>query len=146
MSEQIIDRHAFGLERPQVLSVEGNSAGGEPAEEHAYWIASFGVDNDDAGVSYIVIATLHIADEYGNATVTIGGTFRPLLEIDDSDVESLIVLVKNSAALQLLFDFAASSMNSVCSLANISLDVPLSMEAEVDPLNEEQDPDNTTDD
>ena len=69
----------------------------------------------------VVIATLHAGGASGWASVTVGGLFTPIVRVTP---ETLAAQIRDSSALECLYDFARASLRTAAGIVDVKLKTP----------------------
>jgi hypothetical protein len=94
-------------------------------DAHTTWQASFDENRDEDGIR-IVIATLHTGSDDAAVTITIAGSFYWGNSSGEPQTRAkLAKAIAESYALETLYDIARVQANALASLAQATIDLPL---------------------
>lgn len=118
-------RSRFSLGNPRFLALEAFAQTGG-MERHLSWFASFDENIDEDEGHRVVIATLHAAEDEASVTITIAGSFYWASGAAEPKTrEKLAKAIRESFALETMYDLARVQAHALLAAAQLSMDIPM---------------------
>jgi hypothetical protein len=114
-------QHQFFVKNLQVLAVHAEVDSAD--EPHITWVVSVEPVVGESG-THVVIGTLHCVFERTRAEISVGGQFTPI-QPKPISTDLLPDLIRDSSALETLYDFARSSLAGLASAVGTTTDMPM---------------------